>query len=60
MSEKFRLDRKICFQNRFYTKYINVVIDSIGPSINLRSIFRKSNEVLEEFIILIYMGERGD
>ena len=38
MSEKFRLDRKICFQNTFYTKCINVIIDSIGPSIILRSI----------------------
>ena len=38
MSEKFRLDRKIGFQNTFYTKCINVVIDSIGPSIILRSI----------------------
>ena len=36
MSEKFRLDRKIGFQNVFY---IIVKIDSIGPSINLRSIF---------------------
>ena len=39
MSEKFRLDRKIGFQNTFYTKSINVTIDSIGPSIILRSIF---------------------
>ena len=39
MSEKFKLDRKIGFQNTFYTKCINVVIDSIGPSIILRSIF---------------------
>ena len=39
MSEKFRLDRKICFQNTFYTKCINVIIDSIGPSFILRSIF---------------------
>ena len=38
MSEKFRLDRKIDFQNTFYTKCINVIIDSIGPSIILRSI----------------------
>ena len=38
MSEKFRLDRKICFQNRFNSKCINVIIDSIGPSIILRSI----------------------
>ena len=38
MSEKFRLDRKIGFQNTLYTKYINGIIDSIGPSIILRSI----------------------
>ena len=38
MSEKFRLDRKIGFQNTFYKKCINVIIDSIGPSIILRSI----------------------
>ena len=41
MSEKFRLDRKIGFQNMFYTKCINVIIDSIGPSIILRSIYIK-------------------
>ena len=38
MSKKFRLDRKIGFQNIIYTKCINVIIDSIGPSIILRSI----------------------
>ena len=38
MSEKIRLDRKIGFQNMFYTKCINDRIDSIGPSIILRSI----------------------
>ena len=38
MSEKFGLDCKIGFQNTFYTKCLNVIIDSIGPSINLRSI----------------------
>ena len=38
MPEKFRLDRKIGFQNTFYTKCINVIIDGIGPSIILRSI----------------------
>ena len=38
MSEKFRLDRKIGFRNTFYTKCTNVIIDSIGPSIILRSI----------------------
>ena len=32
------LDRKIGFQNTFYTKCINVIIDRIGPSIILRSI----------------------
>ena len=36
-SEKFRLDRKIGFQNMFHTKCI-VIIDSIGPSFILRSI----------------------
>ena len=39
MFEKFGLDRKIGFQNKFYTKCINVIIDSIGPSIILRSIY---------------------
>ena len=39
MSEKFRLDRKIRFRNTFYTKCFNVIIDSIGPSIILRSIY---------------------
>ena len=38
MSEQFRLDRKIGFQNMFYTKCINVIIGSTGPSIILRSI----------------------
>ena len=39
MFEKIRLDRKIGFQNMFYTKSINVIIDSIGPSIILMSIY---------------------
>ena len=39
MSEKFRLDRKIGFQNTFFTKCITIIIDSIGPSIILWSIF---------------------
>ena len=39
MSEKFRLDRKTGFQNMLYTKCINVIIDSIGLSIILRTIF---------------------
>ena len=42
MSEKFRPDRKIGFQNMFYTKCINVIIDSIGPSIILRSIYKRA------------------
>ena len=41
MSVKFRLDRKIGFQNMFYTKCINVIIDSSGHSIILRSIVSK-------------------
>ena len=39
MSEKIRPDCKIGFQNTFYTKCINVIIDSIGSSIILRSIY---------------------
>ena len=38
MFKKFILHRKIGFQNTFYTKCINVIIDGIGPSIILRSI----------------------
>ena len=38
MSEKIKQDRKIGFQNTFYTKCTNTIIDTIGPSINLRSI----------------------
>ena len=38
MSEKFGLDHKSGFQNMFYTKCINIIIDSTGPSIILRSV----------------------
>ena len=38
MSEKIRLDRKIDFQIMFYTKCINIIINSIGPSIIFRTI----------------------
>ena len=38
MSEKFGLNRKIGFQITFYTKCINVIINSIGPLFILRSI----------------------
>ena len=43
MSEKIRLDHKIDFRNTFYTKCINVIIDIIGPSIILRSIFEPAH-----------------
>ena len=45
MSKQFRLDRKIGFQITFYTKSINVIIDSIGPSIILRSIYLINNKL---------------
>ena len=45
MSQKFSLDRKNGFQNTFYTKCINVIIDSIGPSILLRSIYAEGHTV---------------
>ena len=54
MSENFRLYRNIGFLNRFYIKYINVIIDSIGPSIFLRSISRcgvKSFHNISLFIV---------
>ena len=38
MSEKFRPDRKIGFQNTLNTKCVNVIVDSTGPSIILMSI----------------------
>ena len=44
MSERLKLDRKIGFQNTFYTKCINIIIDSIGPSIILRSILNETHE----------------
>ena len=43
MSEKIRLDCKIDFQNTFCTKCINIIIDSIGPSIILRSVNNQDN-----------------
>ena len=52
MSEKFRLDRKIGFQNTFYTKCINVIIDSIGPSIILRSI---DSEFCHNYLHTLYL-----
>ena len=42
MSENFRLYRKIGFLNTFYINCFNVIIDSIGPSIILRSIYLDS------------------
>ena len=46
MSKKFRLDRNIGFQNMFNTNYINVIIDSTGPSIILRSILNLLQKVV--------------
>ena len=42
---KIILIRKIGFQNTLYTKCINVLIDSIGPSIILSSSREKSQKV---------------
>ena len=33
------MDLKIDYQNMFYTKCINFIIDSVGPSINFRSTY---------------------
>ena len=57
MSEKFRLDRKIDFQNTFYTKCINVIIDSIGPSIILRSIV--CSEQSPMYFSTVYANSEG-
>ena len=54
MSEKFRLDRKIGFQNMFYTKCINVIIDSIGLSIILRSIYIRLVDILLSKLHMFY------
>ena len=51
MSEKFRLDCKIGFQNTFNTKCINVIIDSIGPSIILGSILY---HITKSYGIILY------
>ena len=55
MSKKSRLDRKIGFQNMFYTKCINVIIDSVGPSIILRSIFRNKICLLPQFDVYFFL-----
>ena len=46
MSKKIRLGRKIGFQNTLYTKCINVLIDSICPSIILRSMLKIKRNVI--------------
>ena len=51
MSGKFRPDRKIGFQNTFYKKCINVIIEGIGPSVILRSIL--SNKSLQARIFFL-------
>ena len=53
-SKKFRLDRKLDFQNMFYAKCINVIIDSIGPSIILRSILWKMEHLLQKSKCFIF------
>ena len=52
MSEKFRLDRKIGFHNMYYTKCINDIIKSIGPSIILRSTDSSSKDLAKIYVIL--------
>ena len=47
MSEKFRLDRKIDFQNKLHTKRINIIIDSIGPSIIFSTVKSAGSAVVE-------------
>ena len=60
MSEKFRLDRKIGFRNTFYTKCINAIIDSTGPSIILRSIFTMVVVTSTEYQFLVAITSTGD
>ena len=74
MSEKFKLDRKIGFQNTFNTKCINVKIDSIGRSIILRSknatynchgcadreSFVRGVQFRPPFLFLVYEGRDAD
>ena len=55
MSKILRLDRKIGFQNMFYTKCINVIIDSIGPLIILRSIV--SLRVSTQFFFFLFLNQ---
>ena len=55
MPETFRLDRKISFQNMFYIKCINVIIDSIGPLIILRSIC--PSIVMRLFLVTWHLGQ---
>ena len=53
MSEKFRRDRTIGFQNTFYTKCINIFIDSSGPSIILRSIYLNYKWIDKKIITIL-------
>ena len=53
MSEKLRIDRKIGFLHTFYTKCINVIIDSIGPSIILRSIYGNTNIIVNTYYRIV-------
>ena len=58
MSEKIRIDRKIGFENTFYTKCINVIIDSIGPSIILRSIYQTVDTSSILGVIVFYVRSK--
>ena len=62
MSENFRLYRKIGFRNTFYTNCINVIINSIGPSIILRSIFHEIRLLADDshdisYLIFVKLGK---
>ena len=46
MSGKFKLGRNFGLKKTFFTLCINVIIDCIGPSIILRSIFAHTNMLL--------------
>ena len=54
MSEQSRLDRHNWFHNTFYTKCINAIIESIGPSIILRSIYWQRKPIFTSLIDRIF------
>ena len=54
MPEQSRLDRHNCFHNTFYTKCINAIIESIGPSVILRSIYWQRKPIFTSLIDQIF------